>query len=91
MKKTTAKSPALEWMLGVFGLTLILLIGWASDQTSKEPHTLATRARRIVGWLVMESVTGVGWAFDRMARVDVSPETRGFADSHRNLQGERQR
>ena len=29
-------------MLGLFGLMLIVLIGWASDQNATERHTLAT-------------------------------------------------
>ena len=59
-------------MLGLFGLLLIVLVGWASDRTLTEPHTLATRARRVLGWLVIESVTAIGWAFDRLAPVEAS-------------------
>ena len=58
-------------MLGLFGLMLIVLIGWASDQNATERHTLATRTRRVLGWLVIEFVTAIGWAFDRLAPVEV--------------------
>jgi len=58
-------------ILGLFGLLLIVLIGWASEQQTTEPRTLATRARWVLGWLVIESVTAVGWAFDRIPPVVV--------------------
>ena len=72
-------------MLGLFGLLLIVLVGWASDQTTRESHTLATRARRVLGWLVIESVTAIGWAFDRLAPVDVTTTTTGLAADRRRL------
>ena len=69
-------------MLGLFGLTLIVLIGWASDQNATEPHTLAsrTRTRRVLGWIVIEFVTAIGWAFDRLAPVEVTATTTRLAD-----------
>jgi hypothetical protein len=67
-------------MLGLFGLWLIVLVGWASDQTSRESHRLATRASRVFGWLVIESVTAIGWAFDRLAPVEVTATTTRLAD-----------
>lgn len=67
-------------MLGLFGLMLIVLIGWASDQNATEPHTLATRIRRVLGWLVIEFVTAIGWAFDRLAPVEVTATTTRLAD-----------
>ena len=67
-------------MLGLFGLMLIVLVGWASDQNATEPHTLATRARRVLGWLVIVFVTAIGWAFDRLAPVEVTPTTTRLAD-----------
>lgn len=67
-------------MLGLFGLMLIVLIGWASDQNATEPHTLATSTRRVLGRLVIEFVTAIGWAFDRLAPVEVTPTTTRLAD-----------
>ena len=67
-------------MLGLFGLMLIVLIGWASDQNATERHTLATRTRRVLGWLVIEFVTAIGWAFDRLAPVEVVATTTRLAD-----------
>ena len=67
-------------MLGLFGLLLIVLVGWASGQTTRESHLLPTRARRVLGWLVIESVTAIGWAFDRLAPVEVTPTTTRLAD-----------
>ena len=69
-------------MLGLFGLMLIVLIGWASDQNATDPHTLAsrTRTRRVLGWIVIEFVTAIGWAFDRLAPVDVTATTTRLAD-----------
>ena len=68
-------------MLGWFGLVLIVLICWASNQTHPGPHTLATRTRRFIGWLVIESVTAIGWAFDRLAPIHVDNTTAPFVDA----------
>jgi len=76
-------------MLGLFGLLLIVLVGWASDQNATEPHTLATRTRLVLGWLVIESVTAIGWAFDRLAPVEVTATTTRLADRRHLVQGER--
>ena len=54
-------------MLGSFGLALIALLGWAYEQNTLEPQTHTTRARRALGWLVIESVTAIGWAVDHIA------------------------
>ena len=77
-------------MLGLFGLMLIVLIGWACDQNATEPHTLAIRTRRVLGWLVIGAgallgcvallVTAIGWAFDRLAPVEVTATTTRLAD-----------
>ena len=76
-------------MLGMFGLLLIVLVGWAIHQNATEPHTLATRTRRVLGWLVIESVTAIGWAFDRLAPVEVTATTTPLADRRHLVQGER--
>ena len=76
-------------MLGLFGLLLIVLVGWASDQNATEPQTLATRTRRVLGWLVIESVTAIGWAFDRLAPVEVTATTTRLANRPHLVQGER--
>jgi hypothetical protein len=63
-------------MLGWFGLVLIVLICWAADQTRPGPRTLTTHARLFIGWLVIESVTAIGWAFDRLAPALTASHTR---------------
>jgi hypothetical protein len=61
------RSPELERIIGWFGLVLIGLLGWACEQRDREPHTVATQVRGALAWLVVESITGVGWAIDRVA------------------------
>jgi hypothetical protein len=67
MTHTDSKPAALDRMLGSLGLLLIVLMGWACEQNTCGPETPATRARRALGWLVIQSVTAVGWAFDHIA------------------------
>ena len=87
MKNKTVKLPSLERMLGVLGLVFIVLIAWATNQDSKE-HGRPTHARRLLGWLVIESITAIGWALDRIAPVDVGTATRGFGDPRPAVHGE---
>jgi hypothetical protein len=67
MRHRNSGSSALDRMLGSFGLGLIVLLGWAYEQRAIEPQTHTTGARRALGWLVIESVTAIGWALDHIA------------------------
>jgi len=66
-------------MLGSFGLALVVLLGWACEQRAHSSHTVAMRARRVLAWLVVESVTAIGWAFDYIAPIEATDEAREFA------------
>jgi hypothetical protein len=87
--KRIANLPSPERMLGLLGLTLIVLIGWACDQQTDEAPTLAARARRILGRLVIELITGIGWAFDRIAPIDGKAATGRDVDHRQPMPGER--
>jgi hypothetical protein len=87
MKNKTVKLPSLERMLGVIGLVFMVLIAWATNQVSQE-HGPPTRARRLLGWLVIESITAIGWALDRIAPVGAGTETRGIAGPRPAMHGE---
>jgi hypothetical protein len=54
-----------EPMLGRFGLVLVALLGWACNQEIGASHTVEGRARCLLAWVVVRSVTVIGWAFDR--------------------------
>lgn len=87
MKNKTVKLQSLERMLGVIGLVFMVLIAWATNQVSQE-HGRPTRARRLLGWLVIESIAAIGWTLDRIAPVGVGTATRGFAAPRPALHGE---
>lgn len=82
MRNRTVSSSALDRILGSFGMVLVVLLGWACKQMEGEPHTLATRTRWVSGWLVLESITAIGWTLDLIAPVAVTDDTRGFAGVH---------
>ena len=79
MTSRTANVSALDLMLGSLGMALIALLGWACEEEPGDVRASALRARRAAAWLVIQSVTAIGWAFDRIAPVGVRTETNGRA------------
>ena len=77
MKTRTANLSALDLMLGSFGMALIALLGWACAQEPGDGRSVAKRARRAAAWLVLQSVTAIGWAFDRIAPIDAGRRRNG--------------
>ena len=79
MRHRLGTSSPLDRMLGSFGLGLIVLLGWACEQNTVESQTYTTRARRALGWLVIESVTAIGWAIDHIAPLEPRDAPRALA------------
>jgi hypothetical protein len=75
MKRRTVRPLPVEPMLGRFAFVLIALLGWACDQEIGASHTVKGRARRLLAWLVVRSVTVFGWAFDRFPPVSTRHDT----------------
>jgi hypothetical protein len=65
MNNRTLRSSLLEQALGALGLLLIGLVVWACEQRT-DVRTVPGRSRRALAWLVIQSVTAVGWAIDRL-------------------------
>ena len=87
-KNSSFASSALVRIVGSFGLALIVLLGWACEQRTGTPHTPALRARRALAWLVVESITAIGSAIDRIAPVDTRDVSSEFAAVRLETHGE---
>ena len=90
MKPRTTAASALKVALGSFGMALIVLLSWACEQEPGDVPSFAKHTRRAAAWLVIQSITAIGWAFDRIAPVERRTEARGFVHvrdgRHRGLQ-----
>ena len=61
MTGTTHSGSVIEHVLGLFGLFLLGLTGWAADRLQGKARPAALFARVVLAWVMT-----VGWAIDRL-------------------------
>jgi hypothetical protein len=79
MVMTQRKRPLVfrERVLGWFGLLLLGVVGWACEWGDRS-HRRGRRARLLLVWMVIETVTIIGWTIDRLLPIDSRDDASGL-------------